>query len=184
MKSALTGLCGDENGWPVKQGNCGVGVSDWMAPGCKQVKTSKVPASIPISEMSIASHLLVLDAQILWWVLLPIMSVMVLLGVVRHNLTLYMQTTTPSTRAQLTVMNSLKRSQRLRQNAHFLPPAAWAMRKKFLITKTLVKPQKPEGEAAAEPSPPDPTVRSQNLFCSLVSFAFRTNLAHILEYLF
>lgn len=74
-----------------------------------------------------------LDPAIRDWVLLPLMLVLFLMGLLRNNVAKLMRKDIPTKRADVERNNTLMRARRLRANARFLPPAAFAMRKRYFI---------------------------------------------------
>ncbi|KAK0549621.1 hypothetical protein OC845_003061 [Tilletia horrida] len=76
---------------------------------------------------------LVLDSAIRDWVLLPITLVMILVGILRHNVTLLIDSPPKKiSRQALREQRVLARAGALRTNYFQLPPAAFAARKAFL----------------------------------------------------
>jgi len=97
---------------------------------------------------------LILDPRIRDWVLLPIFVVMILQGLLRQYVTvLWLQDHKPVTPASVEQASTLRRSQILRSNGHFLPAPAFRMRKRYLLEKVFRAVSQPkEGEASA-PNP-------------------------------
>ncbi|KAK0540169.1 hypothetical protein OC835_000791 [Tilletia horrida] len=83
--------------------------------------------------MTAAAQTLVLDSAIRDWVLLPITVVMILVGILRHNVTLLIDSPPKKvSRQALREQRVLARAQVLRTNFFQLPPSAFAARKAFL----------------------------------------------------
>lgn len=77
---------------------------------------------------------LLLDSALRNWVLLPILVVMILVGLLRHNISILLV----STPAQLDTkaireQRALLRSNVLRSNAGDIPPQAFEMKRRYLI---------------------------------------------------
>ncbi|KAE8214341.1 hypothetical protein CF327_g2247 [Tilletia walkeri] len=83
--------------------------------------------------MTAALQTLVLDSAIRDWVLLPITLVMILVGILRHNVTMLIDSPPKKISKQaLREQRVLARAQALRTNFFQLPPSAFAARKAFL----------------------------------------------------
>ncbi|KAL9933298.1 hypothetical protein V8E36_008016 [Tilletia maclaganii] len=83
--------------------------------------------------MVAAAQTLVLDSSIRDWVLLPITVVMILVGILRHNVTLLIDSPPKKiSRQALREQRILARAQALRVNFFQLPPSAFAARKAYL----------------------------------------------------
>mmetsp|Transcript_15865 Transcript_15865/g.48159 ORF Transcript_15865/g.48159 Transcript_15865/m.48159 type:complete len:253 (-) Transcript_15865:368-1126(-) len=78
---------------------------------------------------------LVLDPSIRDWVLIPIFIIMFLMGLLRNNVTKMMKGAEPTKRETVQQNNTLMRSRRLRANAGWVPPAAFAARKHYFVEK-------------------------------------------------
>ncbi|KDN49925.1 transmembrane protein [Tilletiaria anomala UBC 951] len=95
---------------------------------------------------------LYLDSAIRDWVLIPITLVMVLVGVLRHNVTMLINSPPKkSTLAKIREQRVLGRSQALQANYFQLPPSSFVARRAYLIDalgsgKYLADPVKPGSE--------------------------------------
>jgi len=92
------------------------------------------------SSASSSSSLLVLDPSIRDWVLLPIFIVMFGQGLLRQYLTFLMRDEKVVQVDALRTGQTLRRSQRLRAYASFLPWESWRARRKFMLTHALADP--------------------------------------------
>jgi hypothetical protein len=99
------------------------------------------------------SDIVPLDPAIRNWVLLPIFSVMFMQGIIRAYITTILTDNKKPSGETLIQAQLLSRSQRLRHNAAFIPPAAFKMRKAFFVQKAFRDKSKdtPEG---GTPEPP------------------------------
>ncbi|CAD6885610.1 unnamed protein product [Tilletia controversa] len=114
--------------------------------------------------MTAALQTLVLDSAIRDWVLLPITLVMILVGILRHNVTLLIDSPPKKISKQaLREQRVLARAQALRINFFQLPPSAFAARKAFLTDALgsgayLQKANEGEENGSAAPASPfDPS---------------------------
>lgn len=97
-----------------------------------------------------------LDPRIRDWVLLPIFVVMFLQGVLRHYVQVLLTDEKKPDMRALQKAELLRRSQRLRANCQFIPPAAVRMRKTFFVQKAFKEQPKQEGAEAPELPQQDP----------------------------
>ncbi|KAK9463019.1 integral membrane protein DUF106-domain-containing protein [Lipomyces oligophaga] len=80
---------------------------------------------------------LVLDPSLTYWVLFPILFVMILVGVLRHYITLLLQSAPKKAElATIREQQALQRGKSLRSNGYFIPGESFACRKAYL-TKTF-----------------------------------------------
>jgi len=104
---------------------------------------------------------IVLDPAIRDWVLLPIFLVMFGQGLLRQYVSVLLKDEKKPVAADaLQKASLLRRCQRFRAHASFLPPSAYRLRKKFYLTSAFVEPA-PQLDAdgkeiAPEASPQDP----------------------------
>jgi len=80
---------------------------------------------------------LVLDTQIRDWVLIPIVVVMFMVSVLRHNITKLMRTERKTDMRAIKETQILARAKRLKSNANKIPYHAFAMRKMFFNDKEI-----------------------------------------------
>jgi len=80
---------------------------------------------------------IILDPSIRNWVLFPIFLVMFLQGVLRQYIAVLLKDDKKTTLDAIGKNQLLRRSARLRANAPYISPAAFTMRKRFLIQKAF-----------------------------------------------
>jgi len=98
---------------------------------------------------------IMLDPKIRDWVLIPIFIVMFLQGVLRQYLAVMLRDEKRPTKETLTELESgsaIRRAKLLRMNAHYIPPAAFRMRKAYFM-QDVFKEKKGEEAADAMPNP-------------------------------
>jgi hypothetical protein len=95
-----------------------------------------------------------LDPRIRDWVLMPIFLVMFMQGVLRHYATMCLKDEVKVLMGPLEENQLVRRSQRLRMNNQFIPPAAVRMRKAFFMQKAFK--EKPKDAVVEAPPPQDP----------------------------
>lgn len=78
-----------------------------------------------------STQLLVLDASIRDWVLLPIVLFMFLFGILRHYATIMMRTSRKADKTKVEQAQTLMRAQTTRMNANWIPQDAFLERKAF-----------------------------------------------------
>ncbi|ORY81885.1 integral membrane protein DUF106-domain-containing protein [Protomyces lactucae-debilis] len=103
-----------------------------------------------------SEQVLLLDSSLRNWALLPILLVMILVGLLRHNVTILLQSTPkPLDTKAVREQRALSRAALLRANGHHLPSDAFAARRSFLIdafTKdAYLKDPSAKGRPAANP---------------------------------
>lgn len=76
-------------------------------------------------------NILILDASIRDWVLLPIVVFMFLFGILRHYATIMMRTNRKADKAKVEQAQTLLRAQTTRANANWIPQEAFLERKTF-----------------------------------------------------
>ncbi|KAJ1616173.1 hypothetical protein T492DRAFT_1152472 [Pavlovales sp. CCMP2436] len=77
-------------------------------------------------------HDLVLDPNIRDWVFLPLIAIMFLIGILRHNVTFLLKSEPkPGEKEQAKQTMALMRSRRLRANSRFLSPSAFHARRQY-----------------------------------------------------
>ncbi|KAJ1508877.1 ER membrane complex subunit 3 [Coelomomyces lativittatus] len=88
------------------------------------------------SSSSLHSEIIVLDPALRNWVLLPILTVMVLVGILRHYLTLVFNLSVPKKMdfLELKQSNALLRSHQLQKHHLYLPSTSVQLRKQYLIS--------------------------------------------------
>jgi hypothetical protein len=97
---------------------------------------------------------LLLDPEILLWVLIPIFCVMFMQGILRNYLSqLLRDPPVPKLDAMLS-KQTIGRSQRFRANMGYLPRASVNMRKKYFVEKVFAEPKKVVKENPDEPEMP------------------------------
>merc|ERR1711966_588976 len=80
---------------------------------------------------------IVLDPQIRDWVLIPIVTVMFLVGVLRDRVTRLLRSEQKGKVENVQQSSVLAKSKMLRMHSGFIPEESFRMRKKFLIDKHL-----------------------------------------------
>merc|ERR1712086_721695 len=80
---------------------------------------------------------IVLDPQIRDWVLIPIVTVMFLVGVLRDRVTRLLRSEQKGKVENVQQASVLAKSKMLRMHSGFIPEESFRMRKKFLIDKHL-----------------------------------------------
>lgn len=106
--------------------------------------------------MAAAEQELLLDSALRNWVLIPILIVMILVGLLRHNITQLLATTPKPLEAKaIREQKALGRAQTLRANGHHIPADAFAARKKYLIDafKADVFLKDPDSKGKPAPNP-------------------------------
>lgn len=99
---------------------------------------------------------LLLDSALRNWVLLPILAVMILVGLLRHNVTIMMTSSTAQISAKaIREQRALVRSTTLRTHGHHLPAFAFEAKRRFLVDafKRDIYLKDPESKGAPAPNP-------------------------------
>eukprot|EP00903_Cladosiphon_okamuranus_P021880 g20115.t1 len=78
---------------------------------------------------------LVLDPAIRDWVVLPLMLMVILVGVLRHNITALLKAEKPLDKEELSYKQTLTRAKRLRGNGRFICREAFSRRKGYFTAK-------------------------------------------------
>lgn len=99
---------------------------------------------------------LLLDSALRNWVLLPILLVMILVGLLRHNITiLLVSTPKPLDHKAIREQRALARANILRSNGHHIPEFAFEAKKKYLVeafnTDAFLKDPESKGKPAPNP---------------------------------
>mmetsp|Transcript_16528 Transcript_16528/g.23203 ORF Transcript_16528/g.23203 Transcript_16528/m.23203 type:complete len:268 (-) Transcript_16528:8-811(-) len=97
-----------------------------------------------------------LDPRLRNWVLLPIFIVMVLQGILRHYITMWLKDEKTVKIASVQQNELIRRSQRLRTNYQFITPSAFRMRKCYFIQKAFRAKTKSEKEEVPQMPQQDP----------------------------
>ena len=100
---------------------------------------------------------IVLDPSIRDWVLLPIFLVMFGQGLLRQYVSALLKDEKKVGVDSVAKAGLLRRSQRFRAHAAFLPPGAFQLRRKFFLNSAFAEPAAAvakDGETAAEPAQP------------------------------
>ncbi|XP_015773637.1 PREDICTED: ER membrane protein complex subunit 3-like [Acropora digitifera] len=74
---------------------------------------------------------LVLDPAIRLWVILPIVMITFLVGIIRHYLSMLLQSKKELDLLQVSDSQALMRSRNLRENAKYIPNESFEMRRHF-----------------------------------------------------
>jgi len=77
-----------------------------------------------------------LDPAIRDWVLIPLVLIMFLVGVLRHNVTRMLRKEVPPNITQVQQNNQLMRARRLRANAAYIPHSSFISRKHYFCDKS------------------------------------------------
>ncbi|CAM9454452.1 unnamed protein product [Ascophyllum nodosum] len=78
---------------------------------------------------------LVLDPAIRDWVVFPLMLMVILVGVLRHNITALLKSEKPLDKNELSYKQTLTRAKRLRGNGRFISEEAFSRRKGYFTAK-------------------------------------------------
>ncbi|EPY53102.1 eukaryotic protein [Schizosaccharomyces cryophilus OY26] len=108
---------------------------------------------------------LLLDPALRNWVLLPIMFIMILIGVLRHNATILLQASPKRlTKEEIREQRLLQRAFAFRSNAFFLLPNSIENRKEFLVdalrSGKYLKPADPNAPKNLNPMMDDKTLET------------------------
>jgi len=97
-----------------------------------QQTITTLSSMFPWEDLSSETQFMYLDPAIRDWVLIPIMVIMILVGVLRHDLTLlFMGEPKPALLKAVREMNALKRAVLLRQHASHIPYPSFQARRNY-----------------------------------------------------
>lgn len=99
---------------------------------------------------------LLLDPQIRWWVILPILAITFLSGISRHYVSILISSSKKPKLERVKATQAVARSRLLRQNGHFIPHSAFQGRRHFFCAEEDGLFHKEEPQAATPNPATDP----------------------------